>query len=180
MNVSSRISHKLWRILLFLSFPFSRWNSAQSRSTYLRLQDANQMGRDTCQTTIIFLYLHPRLPSLSLRVYLGSGCSRISSVLPWPLAPSLYSAHSGCIPACCQPSRPVPVAGREREKEGRMERERGGEGKDGRRQRTSGEEKVSSSVWGKLLIRAEVIGNCTAEAVYPTVAAVMPSLGNKK
>lgn len=105
------------------------------------LRDVNQMGRDTCQTTIIFLYLHPRLPSLSLCVYLGSRCSRIRSVLPWPLPPSLYSAHSGCIPACCQPSRPVPVAEREkdRQKEGWME----SEGKDSRRQRTSGKKKFS-------------------------------------
>lgn len=54
-------------------------------------------------------------------------------------APSLYSAHSGCIPCCCQPSRPVPVAKTEREKEGWMERE----GRDSRRQRTSGRRKFS-------------------------------------
>lgn len=47
----------------------------------------NQMGRETCQTTVIFLYSHPQLQSLSLGVYLGRGCSRISSVFPWPLPP---------------------------------------------------------------------------------------------
>lgn len=67
------------------------------------LQDVNQMEWDTCQSTIIFLYLHQRPPTLSLCVYLGRGCSRISSVLPWPLPlPSTQPTQVAFLPVASQ------------------------------------------------------------------------------
>lgn len=82
-------------------------------------------------------------------------------------APSLYSAHSGCIPACCQPTGCS--SGRERE------RERGLDEEGGQRLQKANiqEEKVYKSVWGKLLIWAEVIGWMHIEA---TIVTVVPSL----
>lgn len=85
---------------------------------------------------------------------------------------SLYSAHSGCIPACCQPNRPVPVA--EREKSRWWKRRVDAEGwQKQQKAKNIREENVFYSVGGKLLIRAEVIGQLHGRStVYPTVATV--------
>lgn len=73
------------------------------------------MGKDTCKTPVIFLYLHPQLSPLDVCLlwqwlFSDQFCVALAS------APSLYSAHSGCIPACCQTNKLVPVAEREKER----------------------------------------------------------------
>lgn len=46
------------------------------------------MGSNTCQTTLIYLYLHLQLPCCSLCVYLGRGCSWINLCVGLTSAPS--------------------------------------------------------------------------------------------
>lgn len=71
-------------------------------------------GGIRCQTTIIFFYLHSLLPYLSLCAYLGSGCSRISSALPWPLPlPSTLPTQVAFLPAA---SHQACTSSRERER----------------------------------------------------------------
>lgn len=122
-------------------------------------------GGIRCQTTIIFFYLHSLLPYLSLCAYLGSGCSRISSALPWPLPlPSTLPTQVAFLPAA---SHQACTSGRERE------RERGLDEEGGQRLQKANiqEEKVYKSVWGKLLIW--VIGWMHIEA---TIVTIVPSL----
>lgn len=69
--------------------------------------------------------------------------------------PSLCSAHSGYIPACCQPNRPVLVA----EKEGWME-------KEGRRQRTSGKKKFPGVSMTKTFDELKLLSNCMELSCY--------------
>lgn len=85
-----------------------------------------------CQTTIIFLYLHSFLPYLALCAYLGSGCSRISSALPWPLPlPSTLPTQVAFLPAASQQAC---TTSRERERESERDSWIEMEGKDCRRQ----------------------------------------------
>lgn len=99
-----------------------------------------------CQTTIIFLYLHSFRPYLALCAYLGSGCSRISSALPWPLPlPSTLPTQVAFLPAASQQAC---TSHREREWERQLDRD-GGQ----RLQKANKilEEKVYKSVFGELL-----------------------------
>lgn len=62
----------------------------------------------------------------NLSIFTSTSLISLTVCLPWQWlfsdqicvalasAPSLYSAHSGCIPSCCQPNRPVQVAQRHR------------------------------------------------------------------
>lgn len=99
-----------------------------------------------CQTTIIFLYLHSFLPYLALCAYLGSGCSPISSALPWPLPlPSTLPTQVAFLPAASQQAC---TSSGEREWERQLDRD-GGQ----RLQKANKilEEKVYKSALGELL-----------------------------
>lgn len=129
------------------------------------LQDVNQMEWDTCQSNVIFLYLHPQLPSLSLCVYLGSCCSRISSVLPWPLPlPSSLPTQVAFLPVASQTGLYQWQRQREREKEKEREEGMEREGKDSRRQ--DGLEKVFYSVWIELLQDLNLLATLEAYSFF--------------
>lgn len=108
------------------------------------------MGRDRVSNLHnLFIFTYPAPISLTLCLpwqwlFLDQLCIALAS------APSLQSAHSGWIPACCQPTGLYRWQ-RQQEKwiEGRQ-----------RLQHTKNiqKEKVFKSVWGKLLMWVEVIG----------------------
>lgn len=78
-------------------------NSLQQIEVVMCSRMRIRWGGIGCQTSIISLYLHTLLPSLALCVYLGSGCSWISSALPWPLPlPSNLPTQVESLPAASQ------------------------------------------------------------------------------
>lgn len=101
---------KLCEELFFWSVPQS-WN-LQSRLGYSVLQDVNQMGRDTRQTTVILLYLH-------------SDLSTAVCVCGWDL----------CCLGLCPPSSALPTQVVFLPAASHPERERAGETQSERRER---------------------------------------------
>lgn len=90
--------------LVFSLLSLQMKSSSQQVEVVDALQDENQMGRDrVSKLHNLFIFTSPAPISLTVCLpwqwlFLDQLCIALAS------APSLQSAHSGCIPACCQPT----------------------------------------------------------------------------
>lgn len=78
--------------------------------------------------------------------------------------------------SCLLPATQACTSGRDRDGKTSGWRERGERERREQKAKNIGEEKVFYPLWGKLLIRAEVVGQL-GSIVYPTVVTVIPSVG---
>lgn len=86
----------------FVLFSTADARLREDQDRIVKQQVVDQMGRDMCQTIVIFLYLHPKLSSLSLCLLwqrMFSDQFRVALAF----APSLYFTHSGC--SCVLPDK---------------------------------------------------------------------------